>query len=202
MKHRPGALLAFIALAGCVFRQSDPPRYFRPDAAALSSESTPDDGSAKKAIRLRAVRARPFLRERIVWRTPTEYGMYEQRRWSELPEAYVERALVSALRRQARVDLTNDPRAPRLYANVTAFDEVVDPKHVANVAVDVTLTAADGSLLLDRGFSAEAPIADDDPNSLVRAVGAALDDVSAQVAQSVAEKLKGLKPLAANSGGR
>jgi ABC-type uncharacterized transport system auxiliary subunit len=191
MKRRAGALLAFIALAGCVFRQSDPPRYFRPDSAALSSESTSDDGTPEKAIRLRAVRARPFLRERIVWRTPTEYGMYEQRRWSELPEAYVERALASALRRQAHIDLTNDARTPTLYANVTAFDEMVDPKHVADVAVDVTLTAADGRRLLERGFFAEAPISDDDPSSLGRAVGAALDDVSAQVAQAVAEKLKG-----------
>jgi len=66
---------------------------------------------------------------------------------------------------------------------------VLDPKHVANVAVDVTLTAADGRRLLEREFSAEAPISDDDPSSLVRAVGAALDDVSAQIAQSVAEKL-------------
>jgi ABC-type uncharacterized transport system auxiliary subunit len=191
MKRRPGALLAFIALAGCVFRQSDPPRYFRPDSAALSSESTSDDGTPEKAIRLRAVRARPFLRERIVWRTPTEYGMYEQRRWSELPEAYVEQALASALRRQGHIDLTDDARVPNLYANVTAFDEVVDPKHVANVAVDVTLTATDGRRLLEREFSAEAPISDDDPSSLGRAVGAALDDVSAQVAQAVAEKLKG-----------
>jgi len=191
MKRRPGALLALIALAGCVFRQSDPPRYFRPDSAALSPESTPDDSSGKKAIRLRAVRARPFLRERIVWRTPTEYGMYEQRRWSELPEAYVERALASALRRQAHVDLTNEARAPTLYVDVTAFDEVLDPKHVADVAVDVTLTTAGSRRLLERGFSAEAPISDDDPSSLVRAVGAALDDVSAQVAQSVAEKLNG-----------
>jgi ABC-type uncharacterized transport system auxiliary subunit len=189
MNRRPGALLALIALAGCVFRQSDPPRYFRPESAALSSESTSDDGSGEKTIRLRAVRARPFLRERIVWRTPTEYGMYEQRRWSELPEAYVERALASALRRQAHVAFTNDARAPTLYANVTAFDEVLDPKHVANVAVDVTLTAADGRRLLEREFSAEAPISDDDPSSLVRAAGAALDDVSAQIAQSVAEKL-------------
>jgi ABC-type uncharacterized transport system auxiliary subunit len=141
-------------------------------------------------IRLRAVRARPFLRERIVWRTPTEYGMYEQRRWSELPEAYVERAIASALRREAHIEFTNDARAPTLSANVTAFDEVVAPTHVANVAVDASLTAADGRRLFERRFSAEAGIADDDPRSIVHAIGVALDDVSAQVARSVAEALK------------
>jgi len=129
------------------------------------------------------------LRERIVWRTPTEYGMYEQRRWSELPEAYVERALASALQSEAHMELTEDSRAPTLAATVTAFDEVVDPAHVADVAADVVLTRADGRRLLERGFSAESPIADDDPRSLARAVGAALDDVSGQVARSVTDAL-------------
>jgi ABC-type uncharacterized transport system auxiliary subunit len=187
---RPGALLAFIALAGCVFRQSDAPRYFRPDSLALSPEPALGDRAPARTIRLRGVRARPFLRERIVWRTPTEYGMYEQRRWSELPEAYVERAIASALKREAHIDLTDDARAPTLSANVAAFDEVVDPTHVANVAVDASLTAADGHRLFERRFSAETAITDDDPRSLVSSMGSALDDVSAQVARSVAETLK------------
>jgi ABC-type uncharacterized transport system auxiliary subunit len=190
MSHRGGLLLS-LALAGCVFRSSDAPRYFRPDSVALSSESTFDDSAPAKVIRLRAVRARPFLRERIVWRTPTEYGMYEQRRWSELPQAYVERAIASALKHQAHVDLSDDARGLTLYANVTAFDEVVAPTHVANVAVDIALTDATGHRLVERAFSAEAPISDDDHDSLVRAFGAALDEVSGQVARSVAEALKG-----------
>jgi uncharacterized lipoprotein YmbA len=187
---RWGALLVFIALAGCVFRQADAPRYFRLDSLALSPESALGDGVPARTIRLRAVRARPFLRERIVWRTPTEYGMYEQRRWSELPESYVERAIASALRREAHIDLTDDARAPTLSANVAAFDEVLAPTHVANVAVDASLTATDGHRLFDRRFSAEAAVADDDPRSLVHGIGAALDDVSAQVARSAAETLK------------
>jgi uncharacterized lipoprotein YmbA len=187
---RPGALLVFIALAGCVFRQSDAPRYFRPDSLALSPEPALGDGASARTIHLRAVRARPFLRERIVWRTPTEYGMYEQRRWSELPEAYVERAIASALAREAHIDLTDNARAPTLSATVTAFDEVVAPTHVANVAIDASLTATDGHRLFERRFSAEAATADDDPQSLVHTIGVALDDVSAQVARSVAEALK------------
>jgi ABC-type uncharacterized transport system auxiliary subunit len=187
---RSRAWLVSIALAGCVFRQTDAPRYFRPDSVALSPEPVSADGSPARTIRLRAVRARPFLRERIVWRTASEYGMYEQRRWSELPEAYVERAIASALRREAHIELTDEAGAPTLSANVTAFDEVVAPTHVANVAVDASLTAPDGRRLFERRFSAEAAITDDDPRSLVRSMGAALDDVSAQVARSVAETLK------------
>jgi ABC-type uncharacterized transport system auxiliary subunit len=191
---RPGALLAFLALAGCVFRPSDAPRYFRPDSQALSPDPPPGDGAPAGTIRFRAVRARPLLRERIVWRTPTEYGMYEQRRWSELPEAFVERAIASALKREAHVDLTDDARAPTLSANVAAFDEVIAPTHVANVAVDASLTAADGRRLFERRFSAEEAIGHDDPRSLVRAMGVALDDVSAEVARAVAETLKGRAP--------
>jgi len=187
---RAAALLVSIALAGCVFRQSDAPRYFHPDSVALSSEPPLDDGAPARTIRLRTVRARPFLRERIVWRTPTEYGMYEQRRWSELPEAYVERGIASALKREVHIDLTDDPRVPTLSATVTAFDEVVAPAHVANVPVDAALSATDGHRLFERRFSAEAVVTDDDPPSLVHAMGAALDDVSAQVAWSVAETFK------------
>src|SRR5262245_939836 len=97
-------LLVGAALAGCVLRSTDAPRYFRPESVALSPEAALDPSAPTMAIRLRTVRARPFLRERIVWRTPDEYGMYEQRRWSELPQAYVERTLASALRQKANLE--------------------------------------------------------------------------------------------------
>ncbi len=188
--RRVALVLAVGLLAGCVFRAAAAPRYFRPESTALASAAAAETGAWTTSIHLREVRARPFLRERIVWRTPVEYGMYEQRRWNELPEAYAERALVSALRQSASIGLTDDTRVPTLTVDVTAFDEVLAPEHVANVALDVSLTAAKGRRLLERTFSAETAVADDDPRSLAHAVGAALDDVSMQVAQAIAASMR------------
>jgi ABC-type uncharacterized transport system auxiliary subunit len=192
--RRVGVVLLAGLLGGCVFRAADAPRYYRPDSEALSAELPPDATASAMAIRLRAVRARPFLRERIVWRTESEYGMYEQRRWSELPEAYAERALVSALGRTSDVGVTDDTSVPALYAEVVAFDEVLSPAHVANVAIAVSLTGAGFHHVLERTFSVETPIADGDPRSLARAIGAALDDVTAQVARAVSTSLASVKP--------
>ncbi|HEY2387999.1 MAG TPA: ABC-type transport auxiliary lipoprotein family protein [Candidatus Binatia bacterium] len=189
-----GAALALLAvlLGGCVFRASDTPRYYRPESAALSAESP--EAATATMLRLRAVRARPFLRERIVWRTESEYGMYEQRRWSELPEAYAERALASALRHTASIGLTDDTGVPALYAEVVAFDEVLAPRHVANVAIAVSLTDAKGRRMLERTFSVEAPITDASPVTVAYAIGTALDDATAQVAQAVSAALAAATP--------
>ena len=186
-------MVVAVALGGCVFRAADPPRYYRPESAGLSGAAAPETAPATM-IRLRAVRARPFLRERIVWRTESEYGLYEQRRWSELPEAYAERALESALRREGNIGLTDDTRVPALYAELVAFDEVLAPQHVANVAIGVSLADANGHRMLERTFSVDAPVADENPRTLAHAIGTALDDVTAQVARAVSTSLTAATP--------
>ena len=185
------ALLALLVSA-CVFRTADAPRYYRPEAAGLSASATDGEAVPTATVRLRAMRARPFLRERIVWRTPSEYGMYEQRRWSELPEAYAERALTAALLRTSRIAVTDDGGVPALSADVTAFDEVLAPAHVANVALTVSLTDPSGHRLLERTFSSEVPVTEGTAHALAHAIGAALDDVCDQVARSVATALRPL----------
>src|SRR5215831_17530015 len=106
----PAARLAILVLiAGCVFRDAAP-RYFRPAATMISSaEADAPPASVGVPVRLRRVYGTPFLRERIVWRvSAVEYGFYEERRWSEPPESYVERALEAALRRTPGIRLTDD----------------------------------------------------------------------------------------------
>jgi uncharacterized lipoprotein YmbA len=185
-----GLLLALAA--GCFARNAAEPRFFRPDSALLrepAAEIAPAAPSRSVvAIRLRAVEGGSFLRERIVWRASSvEYGVYEQRRWREVPASYVERALRSALRRTAGVRFSDDPRVASLRVEVTAFDEVLAPAHVAVVEAAVSLRDKNGQLLLDAPFSAEAPIADDDPVTMARAMGGALDRVAPQIAEAVAK---------------
>jgi len=188
--RRPEWLLAgLVVLGGCLLRTSDSPRFFRPGSAAI--DATAEDEAAPPApgaiaIRLRGVRSEPFLRERIVWRvSEVEYGLYEQRRWIDLPAHYVERALRTRLRETPGLRLTEDPRGPTLRVDVLAFDDVLAPTHAANVALAVTLGDREHGRLLERTFNARVGIGDGDPASMAKAMGQALDDAVAQVADAV-----------------
>ena len=189
MSRRTWLLAGLVVLGGCLLRTSDSPRFFRPgaatiDAAAEDEAAPPAPGAI--AIRLRGVRSEPFLRERIVWRvSEVEYGLYEQRRWIDLPAHYVERALRTRLRETPGLRLTEDPRGPTLRVDVLAFDDVLAPTHAANVALAVTLGDREHGRLLERTFNARVGIGDGDPASMAKAMGQALDDAVAQVADAV-----------------
>ncbi len=188
MRRIPWLLVGLVALAGCLLRTADPPRFFRPGSVTLDA---PEDEVAPPApgaiaIRLRGVRSEPFLRERIVWRvSELEYGLYGQRRWIDLPEHYVERALRTRLRATSGLRLTDDLRAPTLHVRVLAFDDRLAPAHTANVALAVTLEDREHGRFLERTFNARVGIDDGDPASMAEAMGQALDDAVAQVADAV-----------------
>ena len=189
MKRRAWLVGAVSLLGGCLLRTADPPRFFRPgsvtlEAAAGYEVEPPAAGGI--AIRLRGVRSEPFLRERIVWRvSEVEYGLYEQRRWIDVPAHYVEQALGRRLRETPGLRLTNDPQAVALHVDVLAFDDVLAPTHEANVALAVTLEDRAHGRLLTRTLDARAGIENDDPASMATAMGQALDDAVAQVADAV-----------------
>jgi ABC-type uncharacterized transport system auxiliary subunit len=188
--RRPDRLLVgLLVLGGCILRTPDPPRFFRPESAALDAdaeEQARPPAAGGIAIRLRGVRSEPFLRERIVWRvSEVEYGLYEQRRWIDLPAHYVERALGERLRETPGLRLTSDPQAVALHVDVLAFDEVLAPTHEANVALAVRLEDRARERLLMRTLGARAGIENDDPASMARAMGRALDAAVAQVADAV-----------------
>jgi len=188
MKRAGGALVALVLLDGCLFRGAEAPRFFRPGSAILATaaDPEPDRSAAGTAIRLRAVRAEPFLRERVVWRaSAVEYGLYEQRRWLDLPAHYVDQALRTKLRETPGLRLTDDARAIALRVDVLAFDEVLAPTHAAVVTLAAVLDDPGRGRLLERTFYARAAIAGEDPASMAQAMGQALDDAVAQVAEAV-----------------
>ena len=189
MRRRDGLLVGLLVLGGCLLRTPDPPRFFRPGSAALEAaaeDQADPPATGGIAIRLRGVRSEPFLRERIVWRlSEVEYGLYEQRRWIDLPAHYVEQALGRRLRETPGLRLTNDPQAVALHVDVLAFDDVLAPTHEANVTLAVTLDDRARGRLLMRTLDARAGIENDDPASMATAMGQALDDAVAQVADAV-----------------
>jgi ABC-type uncharacterized transport system auxiliary subunit len=194
MRRRAWLVAVLAMVGGCLFRTPDRPRFFRPGSVtlqgAVQDEADPP-AAGGIAIRLRGVRSEPFLRERIVWRvSAVEYGLYEQRRWIDLPAHYVDRALRTRLRSTPGLRLTNDPRAVALHIDVIAFDDVLAPAHAANVTLGVTLEDPARGRLLERTFDARVGIGDGEPASMAKAMGEALDDAVAQVADAVRLNLK------------
>jgi ABC-type uncharacterized transport system auxiliary subunit len=188
-----GAALV-LSLGGCLFRTAEAPRFYRPGSAALdggAAATRPDsDDGQGAAIRLHTVRTAPFLRERMVWRaSDVEYGLYEQRRWFELPSRYVRRALATTLQDTAGLRLVNDVSAPRLDVEVLAFDEVVAPKHEASVALAVTVREGERTRL-DRTYASQVAITTADGAGTAQAMGRALDEVVSKVADGVAATLR------------
>ncbi len=184
---RLAPVLLLLAAAGCVFRNADAPRFYRPASATLDDTTAAPASDDGTPVRLRPVRGTPILRERIVWRSSTvEYGVYEQRQWLELPASYVERALATQLARTPGVHLTDDPRADVLSVEVTAFDEVLAPAYAAQVTVAVVLRDGSGRRRLDRAFTADEAAVGGGSDALPTAMGAALDRIVADVAQAVA----------------
>ena len=180
-----------LLVAGCVLRNAPDTRFFRPASAALDDSAEAPSGGEGIPLRLRPVRGTPLLRERIVWRASSvEYGLYDQRRWTELPASYVERALEGALRTTPGIRLTGEPGAAVLRVEVVAFDEVLAPARVAAVSLAVKLIDTEQLRLIDRTFSAEAPIANERAAATAVAMGKALDEAVAAVAGAVAGTLR------------
>jgi ABC-type uncharacterized transport system auxiliary subunit len=194
-----GVVAITTASGGCLFRTAEAPRFYRPASVALdgAGETSAEDAAGTngtadaKPIRLRAVRSAPFLRERMVWRaSDVEYGLYEQRRWSELPSRYVRRALTTALQNGRSLRIVDDVNAPRLDVELLAFDEVVAPKHEASVALGVTVRDGERTRL-DRTYASRVAIATGDGAATAQAMGKALDQVSKKVADAVTSALRG-----------
>jgi len=179
-----------VALSACaLFRRPDAPRFFDPEPAARARASAESAGATtvvKVPVRLGPIRSSSYRRDRIVWRaSEVELGIYEDRRWTDLPSHYVERALERELYERRGISRTGAHPAVTLLADVVAFDDVVAPTREAYVAIFVTVVAPDQRQLLAREFTARSPIADGDPASLARAMGVALDDCVDQVVSAV-----------------
>ena len=191
------AVLA-VCVGGCLFRTAETPRFYRPASVALDGgdDASTNGHAATDAVhgeparvRLHTVHSAPFLRERMVWRaSDVEYGLYEQRRWFELPSRYVRRALATTLEATPGLQLVDDVNAPRLDVEVLAFDEVVAPKHEASVVLAVTVRQGERTML-DRTYAARVVIATDDGAGTAQAMGKALDEVTKTVAEGVAKSV-------------
>jgi cholesterol transport system auxiliary component len=172
--------LVAAAIAGCALTSKSPPldvRYYALETTA--AERTVDASRVK--IRLGRVSASSHLRSRIAHRaSPIEIELYETRRWTEPPEAYVRRSLEHEL--VERGALVTGGKALELEVEVVAFEEQRAPPtaHVRlrYVLIDDRLVIANGIVAVDQ------PVAGDFA-SFVAAIGEALDMASAQLVAEV-----------------
>jgi ABC-type uncharacterized transport system auxiliary subunit len=187
-RARGAPLLLALLLAGCIFHDAPAPRYFAPPSALATTPDPPADPSAStRLVRLRRLRSASYLGEQIAWRvSDVERGLYEQRRWTEFPSRYVERAVAQAIDREPGVRRVDGGRVPTLDLELVSFDEVLAPAHEAEVEVFASLRSADQATIFEQVFAARQPIADQEPASAARAMGAALDAVAQQIAAQVA----------------
>ena len=187
------SLLAACALLG----KAEPrtPHYFTPESDSTVPQATAPQRVQPETRRLRlgSVSGGSQLRERIVFRDSAhELAYYEDRRWTERPEAYLRRALARALfeeRGLVRVVLGS---APTLDAELVAFEEIRTPERRAHVQVIVTLDD-------DRGGSVQATlnierpirvaVANDDAAAVVEALSGALEQCVTQIAERVVNNL-------------
>jgi len=195
--------VVLLALApGCaLLTKSEPviPRYFSPEAPALSKPAAAGDGAGLE-LRLGRVTADAYLKDRIVHRDSAfEIGYYDDRVWTEKPEAYVRRALARALFDERGVTQLLSGVGATLDVDVVAFEEVREPVHLARIEL-VYVVYDDRVVRLSRSVVVERPIApakgDAAANQAVKALSTALVAAVDAVANAAASELRAEERLA------
>lgn len=155
-------------------------RFFRPENDAPAEAPA---ASQRVPLVVRRIAAAGHLREPIAWvKDRIEIGHYEELRWSETPQRFVERALDEAL--FVRRGIVEGSGGDSIDVEVTAFEQVFDEVIHARVALRVVLEGRQGRLR--REFAHDEPIADDSPESLARAMGRAMSACVEETAEWIA----------------
>jgi cholesterol transport system auxiliary component len=140
------ALLA--GLPGCALTsKAEPlaPRYFNPQPQ-LAKAATP--AALPFELKLGQISSAANLDERVAYRIDSaEVGFYEDRRWTELPEAYLRRALERDLFEQRKLTRVVSGLAPVLDVELTAFEELRQEPPKVRVALTFSLRDERRSLL-------------------------------------------------------
>jgi cholesterol transport system auxiliary component len=189
------ACVVVLALgSGCaLLTKSEPvvPRYFSPESAEPAGPRATETGLE---LRLGRVNSDAYIRDRIVHRdSDFEIGYYDDRVWTDKPEAYVRRALARALFDERGVTQRLSGAGTTLDVDIVAFEEVRAPAHVARIKL-VYAIYDDRVVRLSRSIVIERPIlpSKDDAaaNEIVQAISLALATAVETVADATASELR------------
>lgn len=202
-------MLALVSLCACscaLLGKSDAlsPRYFSPDTSAPpapASLAAVHGSQAPASLRLGRITAASHLRERIAYRSSDyELNFYEERRWTEQPDAYLRRALSSSLFESHGLRRIVSGPGPTLEVELTEFAEVRSTPPQARVRA--TYILYDHRLVRQEAtVSVELPIASgagtsDAPELAVRAMTQALSKAVEQIVVRVVADLAAAAPPA------
>jgi cholesterol transport system auxiliary component len=185
------ALLVCALSSGCALTSKASavqPRFFSPelDERAAASETTPD--AAPLALRLGLVEAASHLEERMSYRVnASELGYYDDRRWSERPEAYLRRALEQELFQRRQIRRVLSGAGTTLDVELTAFEELRGPKPKVRLALAFRLHD-DRQATLERNVVIERPLAPDGDIDHAQRVASALGSALAAAVTEVGDR--------------
>ena len=186
--------LICLVLAGCALTNHTPAREihtFTPERADAVTAHPPREPHA--SLRLGRISASANLRYAIVHRdSPYQVEPYETLRWTELPDAYVRRALSRALFDDRPIAEALSGAAPTLEVELLAFEEVTAPSRGRVVLRyelhDDAHVLAHGTIAVERAASApriEAVVA-----ALHDALLAATSELADRVEQALRERAR------------
>ena len=194
------ALAAGLFLPACALTSKSTPivvRYFTPGHASPHRAGPAFAGPASSAasappeLRLGRVSAASYLNEKIAFRdSDHEVGYYATLRWTERPEDYLRRALARALFQEHELRELVSGAGPALELELSAFEEVKTPTHIARV--EVTWKVRDGrTVVAQRTLTIERAIAGAGPagHAVAAAMGEALDRAVDAVVTAVVSEL-------------
>ncbi len=188
-----GAVLGWLALSSCaLFSKAEVParRYFTP--VIHQPTEAPRSLRCPVELRLGRVTASDPIAEHIMYRQgEAEVGFYEDRVWTERPEASLRRLLARALFEERGLRRLERGGGATLEVELITFEEVREPTHVGRVSVAFTLTDERyDSLQHTQTF--EQPIAKVEPAregaALALAMGEALRTAVESVANQVTQR--------------
>jgi ABC-type uncharacterized transport system auxiliary subunit len=185
---------ALLSSACALTSRSEPMqvRYFSADTAETQRLPSQAPGTVV-SLRLERVRSSAHLGESIAYRTGVhEVGYYDQERWTERPEAFLERGLERAFFQDQGVTRVVGGISETLSVELISFEEVRGPKPVARVEVGLTLhdersSHLEQTIRVERAIVANGT---DKPASTVAALSEALNEAIGRIAQTVTDKLR------------
>jgi len=170
-------LLAAAVLAGAACGGPPAIRYFRPADSERPVRARPLTLVDDATLRLAPVTGAVALRDRIMWRrSAVELGYYENERWTEPPAGYAARAVARELFEVRRIPRGGRAAPLEVSVALTAFEEVLLPRHAAHVVLTVSLLdVATQRSLLEETVSATEPVPHEEAEAMARAMSAALE---------------------------
>jgi cholesterol transport system auxiliary component len=164
-----------------------PVRYFSPEPAAARHPSPAEAQGPRPAIRLGRVRGAAYLGRRIAHReSEYEVGFYDDREWTERPEAYVRRALARKLFEERGFERVTGGPGPTLDVEVFGFEEVRMPGiHAARLKLRYRLQG-DEAVLVEQTITIDRPVSGEGFDAFVAAMSEALDEATDRIADRLA----------------